>query len=51
MPNQHNQLTKELFCIFYDRLETEVKKNLLLNYKKMNAIKSNKTVPEESSVK
>jgi len=35
MPNQTYQLTKPIFCIFYEKLETEAKKNLLMNFKKL----------------
>ena len=29
-------MTKEIFCSFYERLDAEVKKDLLMGYRKIN---------------
>ena len=29
-------MTKEIFCSFYERLDAEVKKDLLMGYRKLN---------------
>ena len=33
---QRVKLTKEIFCSFYERLDAEVKKDLLMGYRKIN---------------
>ena len=33
---QRVKMTKEIFCSFYERLDAEVKKDLLMGYRKLN---------------
>ena len=33
---QRVKMTKEIFCSFYERLDAEVKKDLLMGYRKIN---------------
>ena len=47
-------MTKEIFCSFYERLDAEVKKDLLMGYRKINnpANKtSNNKTPENTEAR
>ena len=48
------KMTKEIFCSFYERLDAEVKKDLLMGYRKINnpvtKASSNKA-PENTEVR
>ena len=48
------KMTKEIFCSFYERLDAEVKKDLLMGYRKINnpATKaSSNKAPENSELR
>ena len=48
------KMSKEVFCCFYERLDAETKKELLMGYKKMKisvSRSSSKMAPENSEVK